>query len=68
MKITLNGEERTVEDGLTVRDLLAEVHLESVQKGIAVAVNAEIVPRGAWASARLQEGDRIDVIRAVQGG
>ena len=68
MKIKLNGEERTAGDGLTVRGLLVEAGLDPAQKGVAVAVNAEIVPRGAWDSARLQDGDRIDVIRAVQGG
>ena len=68
MQITLNGEERTVRDGLTVHDLLADAGLDPSQKGIAVAVNAEVAPRGEWASTHLEPGDRVDVIRAIQGG
>ena len=68
MQITLNGEERTVQDGLSVRGLLVEADLDPSRKGIAVAVNAEVIPREAWASTRLEPGDRVDVIHAVQGG
>ncbi len=68
MQITLNGEARTVQDGLTVRDLLIDIDIAPSQKGIAVAVNAEIVPAENWASTRLKTGDQVDIIHAVQGG
>ncbi|MDA0749036.1 MAG: sulfur carrier protein ThiS [bacterium] len=68
MQITLNGEEHTFTNGLSVHDLLAATGLDPSQKGIAVACNAEIVPRTQWVSTRLKTGDRIDIINAVQGG
>ena len=36
--------------------------------GIAIAVNEVVIPRGEWMGYRLQEGDRVFVIRATQGG
>ena len=68
MRIVLNGEGQDVSDGLMLRELLVECGLDPSQKGIAVAVNAEIITRGAWASTRVEAGDRIDIIHAVQGG
>jgi sulfur carrier protein len=37
-------------------------------KGIAVAVNGEVVPRSAWDATDLQPGDRVEVLTAAQGG
>ena len=68
MKIVLNGKDRDVPDGLMLRELLVECGLDPSQKGVAVAINAEIVTRGAWASTRVEAGNRIDIIHAVQGG
>ncbi len=68
MQIIVNGEERTVRNGIFVRDLLIDLSHDPGRKGIAVAVNAEIVSRAAWSSTRLENGDRVDVIAAVQGG
>jgi thiamine biosynthesis protein ThiS len=68
MQITLNGETRTVQDGLTVLGLLTAIGTARSQKGIAVAVNAEIVPAENWPSTRLKTGDQVDIIHAVQGG
>ena len=68
MQITLNGEEQTLADGLTLEDLLRQNNVSPSQKGVAVAVNAEVIPRGDWPDVRLEPGDRVDVIRAVGGG
>jgi sulfur carrier protein len=38
------------------------------QSGIAVAVNGEVVPRGSWPDTRLTDGDRVEVVTAMQGG
>jgi sulfur carrier protein len=38
------------------------------RRGIAAAVNGEVVPRGSWGSRMLAERDRVIVIRATQGG
>lgn len=67
--VTLNGESRTVNAEATIADVLREMDLDpSSPKGIAVAVNDEVVRRGAWEATALNEGDRVEVITARQGG
>ncbi len=64
MRIWMNGEERPLGPGTTVAGLLAGRD----PRGLAVAVNGEVVPREAHASHELAEGDVVDVVEAVQGG
>lgn len=64
--LVLNGDAVVVHAGTTVADLVAE-HADS-PKGLAVAVNAEVVPRSAWASTTLADGDRVELLVAAQGG
>ena len=68
MQITLNGENRNVGNGISIRDLLIDLAHDPDRRGVAVAVNAEIVVRAKWSSTRLASGDRVDIIAAVQGG
>ena len=63
--ITLNGTP-TEADGLTIADLLAR--LEVPDRGIAVAVDAEVVPRGEWGDFVVEDGAHVEVVTAVQGG
>ncbi|HEV2310652.1 MAG TPA: sulfur carrier protein ThiS [Acidimicrobiia bacterium] len=37
-------------------------------RGVAVALNEDVVPRGDWPRTRLRAGDRVEVLRAAQGG
>ncbi|WP_428986131.1 sulfur carrier protein ThiS [Streptomyces pyxinae] len=53
--------------GPTTLDTLVGT-LTSAPSGVAAAVNETVVPRGQWAGTRLGEGDRIEVLTAVQGG
>jgi len=66
MKATVNGELRDLPDGLTMEGLLA--HLQTPERGIAVAKNDRVVRRATFASEVVREGDRIEIIRAVAGG
>lgn len=66
MDLTVNGEDRRLPEGSTVADLLAA--LQAPPEGVAVAINGEVVPRGARAERRIEPGDRVEVIRAVGGG
>ena len=68
MQLTVNGQEQSVDDASTLLDLLIEMNFNAEQKGIAVAVNAEVIARAMWADMRLRNGDRVDIIHAVQGG
>ena len=63
--ILLNG--RPAEgDGATVADLLAR--LELPDRGVAVAVDAEVVPRGDWGTFVVPDGANVEIVTAVQGG
>ena len=68
MQLTVNGQKQSVDDASTLLDLLIEMNIGTEQKGIAVALNTEIVARAMWADTRLCNGDRVDIIHAVQGG
>ena len=68
MKLIVNGKEVETATDLSLEELLKQ-HLESGKlDGIAVAVNGEVVPKGLWSDRVLQSDDRLEIIRAVQGG
>ena len=69
MKLLVNGEARDVAERLTVAELVAdEAPGLAGGRGVAVAVDAEIVPRSAWDERTLEEGQRVEVLAAMQGG
>ena len=68
MKISLNGEEHTVEDGSTVQAFVAAHSDLSMKKGIAIAVNEQIVAKSEWKDTHLMPGDNIFIVQATQGG
>jgi sulfur carrier protein len=68
MNIVLNGETASVGDGATVQSALDALELPGAGRGVAVAVDAEVVPRGQWGSTTLHEGARVEILRAIQGG
>jgi sulfur carrier protein len=63
LRVRLNGEPRQVPEGTTLLDLLGEP-----TPGVAAAVNGEVVPKERWQSYALRDGDRVEFVRAVQGG
>jgi sulfur carrier protein len=66
VELTVNGIGRTVPDGATVADVVAAA--TSQTRGLAVAVNGEVVPRAGWPTRKLRDGDRVEVLAATQGG
>ena len=68
MTIQLNGEERAIAPGTTVLALLDTLDVPGGARGVAVAVDAEVVPRGQWDTHKLDDGARVEVLRAIQGG
>jgi len=66
MRVTVNGEVRDLAEGATVADAVRQ--LAAAPHGIAVARNDQVVPRGDWAGTVLADGDRVEVLTAVQGG
>ncbi|MDR7082362.1 sulfur carrier protein [Arthrobacter ginsengisoli] len=78
MNITLNGTGRTLADGASVGTLVSQVtgrplapngqSADGIKLGVAVARNAEVVPRSQWHGTALADGDDIELVTAVQGG
>ena len=66
MKITVNGQERSLAAPLTVGVLLDALGM--ADKRVAVEVNQEIVPRGRHAEFQLNDQDRVEVVNAIGGG
>jgi sulfur carrier protein len=66
--VVVNGEETVFEPGTTVASALASLDLPAAGRGVAVALDAEVVPRGEWAATELHEGARVEILRAIQGG
>ncbi|MBL1288423.1 sulfur carrier protein ThiS [Streptomyces sp. NPDC057067] len=64
--VSVNGELRTVPAGTALDTLVAE--LTAAPSGVAAAVNETVVPRGRWSATTLADGDRVEVLTAVQGG
>jgi sulfur carrier protein len=66
MKVTVNGEARELPAGATVASV---VHaLSAGPRGVAVAVDGEVVRRGEWEAVALSDGARVEVLGAIGGG
>jgi sulfur carrier protein len=66
MKVTVNGQAMDVEPGITVDGLLALLKIK--REYTAVAVNREITPKSEYASLKLGDGDKIEIVRPMGGG
>lgn len=66
MQITVNGETRDVNDGISAADLIAQLGL--ADRRIAMEVNEELLPRARFTSYRFQHGDRVEIVHAIGGG
>lgn len=64
--ITVNGEPIAIPSGCTVQRLLSQ--LDMTRGRVAVAVNRDVVPRGAYDATKLAPGDQIEILEAVGGG
>jgi sulfur carrier protein len=68
MRVVLNGSDTELSAGATVAAALESLDLPAAGRGVAVAVDAEVVPRGQWAETELHDGARVEILRAIQGG
>jgi sulfur carrier protein len=68
VNLVLNGSTRELPEGATVKDAVAASGIPALARGIAVAVDREVVPRSRWEDTRLRDGQRVEVLEAVQGG
>ncbi|MDG9716220.1 sulfur carrier protein ThiS [Streptomyces sp. DH24] len=66
MNISVNGEPREIPPGTALDTVVKS--LTAAPSGVAAALNETVVPRTEWPSTPLSEGDRVEVLTAVQGG
>ncbi|MEV3930742.1 MULTISPECIES: sulfur carrier protein ThiS [unclassified Streptomyces] len=66
VRVSVNGEHRTVPARTALDTLVAG--LTAAGSGVAAAVNETVVPRGQWSATALRDGDRVEILTAVQGG
>lgn len=67
MRIELNGRPEAVPEGGLLADVLERLGVDD-PRGVAVALDGEVVPRSRWSTTRLAEGQTVEILRAVQGG
>ena len=67
MIVYVNGEPAQVADDATVAAVLERLDVQRPRRGLAVAVDAEVVPRTEWDARPLDAGDRVEVLNAIQG-
>jgi sulfur carrier protein len=72
MRVFVNGEAKWLEPGATVADVVRALELGGPRdlppRGIAVALDGEVVPRGQWPARIVAAGSRIEVLGAIGGG
>lgn len=66
--IVVNGERAETRPGETPADVLRELGLTVTARGVAIAVNGEVVPRADWETFALPQDARVEVLTAMQGG
>lgn len=66
MTIHLNGEQREVPDGMTLAGLIDWLELPADR--VAIERNLEVVKKANWIETRLENGDRLEIVRMVGGG
>ena len=68
MTIELNGESVDLPAATTVAEAIVRIGAQRERRGIAVAVDGEVVPRSEWDETELVEGQKVEVVGAIQGG
>lgn len=66
MRVTVNGEEKELPEGITLEALIA--HLALAPDRLAIERNREVVRRSDWSQTTLSEEDRVEIIHFVGGG
>jgi sulfur carrier protein len=66
--ITVNGDPADLPDGALIGEVLDRLGVEPGRRGVAIAVDGEVVPRAEWDTTSLADGVRVEVVQAIQGG
>lgn len=68
MKLTLNGKPKRLEEPATLADAVTLAGAGLDRRGLAAALDGEVVPRSEWAKTPLVDGAEVEVVTAIQGG
>jgi len=68
MTVRVNGEPRDDVAGRTVAEAIAALGVPAGGRGVAVAIDGEVVRRGAWEETTVPDGATVEIVTAVQGG
>ena len=66
MRISLNGEDKSLDENTSLQQLLGTLNLEG--KRLAVEINGDIIPKSQHQSRLIHEGDKIEIVQAIGGG
>jgi sulfur carrier protein len=66
--VELNGRDVDLAEDATVADAALAAGIDPARRGIAIALDGEVVPRGELESKRLAAGQRVEVVEAIGGG
>jgi len=68
VRIVINGEARTVDAGATVESVAELLDVAPGARGVAIALDGEVVTRSQWSATELRDGCRVEVVSAIGGG
>ncbi|WP_103865232.1 sulfur carrier protein ThiS [Aquimarina sp. I32.4] len=66
MTININNKQQSISENSSISIVLEQLNI--VTKGIAIAVNNEIIAKENWSKTHLQQEDQVTIIKATQGG
>jgi len=67
MEVIINNQSISFPEGSLLKNVLQYAGINQY-RGIAVAVNNNIIPQSEWSSKPLNDNDKITIIKASQGG
>ncbi len=67
MKISINRKIIEIQQNLNLKELVETKHLPQ-EKGVAIAINKEIIVKTEWSNTILKENDDVQLFNAIQGG
>jgi sulfur carrier protein len=68
MKVTVNGQPHELPAGATVASVMETLEVARSGRGVAVALDGEVISRSHWSETQLREGALVEVVAAIQGG
>jgi len=66
--VFVNGKELSLDEGTTLTKFLRSFSIMPDERGVAVALDGEVVGKKAWETTFLVSGQKVEIVHAVQGG